>query len=86
MIADTLAIARDLKASKMPIAQAEAVATAIGYTVHENVATKADLHELELRIDAKMDAKLERMRANLVMWMVSSQIALAAIMLAALKL
>ena len=86
MIADTLAIARDLKASKMPAAQAEAVATAIGYTVHENVATKADLHELELRFDAKMDAKLERLRANLIMWMVSSQIALAAILLAALKL
>ena len=82
MTVDTLSIARELKATKMPAAQAEAIASAIGYTVHETVATKSDLRELEARIDARMEA----MQAKLIMWMVSSQIALAAIILAALKL
>ncbi len=89
MSVDTLSIARELKATKMPAAQAEAIASAIGYTVHENLATKGDLREInaEMReMEARIDARMEAMQAKLIMWMVSSQIALAAILLAALKL
>ena len=82
MSVDTLSIARELKATKLPAAQAEAIAAAIGYTVHENVATKSDLREL----DAKIDSKLESLKSTMMLWFIGTNLTLAAIFLAALKL
>lgn len=47
---DTLATARSLHEAGMDSAQAEAVADAIRVAVSEDVATKADLAALELRL------------------------------------
>jgi hypothetical protein len=86
MSVDTLSIARELKASKLPAAQAEAIAAAIGYSLHENVATKSDLRELELRLDVKIDAKIEQLKSTMMLWFIGTNLTLAAIILAALKL
>ena len=86
MSVDTLSIARELKASKLPVAQAEAIAAAIGYSLHENVATKADLRDLELRIDSKIDAKIESLKSTMMLWFIGTNLTIAAIILAALKL
>jgi hypothetical protein len=86
MSVDTLSIARELKATKMPAAQAEAIAAAIGYSLHENVATKSDLRELELRFDSKIDAKIENLKSTMMLWFIGTNLTMAAIILAALKL
>jgi hypothetical protein len=89
MSVDTLSIARELKATKMPAVQAEAIASAIGYTVHENLATKSDLREINSamrEMESRIDTKIEQLRVTMVMWFVGSQIALGALILAALKL
>ena len=86
MSVDTLSIARELKASKLPVAQAEAIAAAIGYSLHENVATKADLRDLEHRIDSKIDAKIESLKSTMMLWFIGTNLTIAAIILAALKL
>ena len=58
---DTLFHARRLKAAGVDEAHAEAVRDA----VTEGVATKADLDNLETRLDAKIDAKIARLDAKI---------------------
>jgi hypothetical protein len=60
---DTFSIARDLRAVELPAEQAEAIAAAIGRSVQESSATKADL---EL-VRSTLDAKIEQVRADLEM-------------------
>ena len=55
---DTLAIARDLRATELPAAQAEAIATAIGRSLSEGVATKSDIEIIVQKIDA-LGARIE---------------------------
>ena len=85
MAIDTLTISRDLKAAEVPAVQAEAIAAAIGRSAGdsmENAATKADLAQVESRLDAKIEA----LQSKLIMWFVSSQIAFVAIIAAIIKL
>lgn len=51
---DTLAYANKLKIAGVPERQAEAHAEAIAELVTDHLATKRDLKELELRLDAKL--------------------------------
>jgi ribosomal protein S13 len=81
MSVDTLSIARELRATKMPSDQAEAIASAIGRSSVENLAqaaTKADIAQLETKIEA--------VQLKLIMWFVSTQIAVGALMTALIKL
>lgn len=82
MSVDTLAIARNLRAADLPQPQAEAIAAAIGSSILETAATKADLRELRL----ELEAKIEQMGRTLTVWFVGSQIAVGAVIIAALKL
>jgi hypothetical protein len=82
MSVDNLTIARNLKAADLGAAQAEPIAAAIGRAVAETAATKSDLRELKL----ELEAKLEGLQSKLVMWMIGTQITMAAILLAAIKL
>ena len=82
MTVDTLSLAKELRAAELPPMQAEANAAAIGRAVLEGAATKADLAQLEARIDAK----IERLRATLIMWFVGTNLTLAAVLIAAVKL
>ena len=86
---DTLAIARDLRATELPPAQAEAIAAAIGRSVSEGTATKLDLEVVEQRLSTKIETvrtDVERARNQVVLWVVGSQITLAGLILALLKL
>lgn len=79
---DTLAIARDLRAAELPASQAEAIAAAIGNSFTDTVATKADLRELKLELEAKIEA----LQAKLIMWFVGTQLAFVALVGAIIKL
>lgn len=82
MAVDTLSIAHDLRAANFAQLQADAVASAIGRAVLEGAATKADL--ATLRADLKTD--IAEMKASLLTWFIGSQIALGALLVAAIKL
>ncbi len=72
---DTLSIARDLKATELPAEQAEAIAAAIGRSVTDGAASKADFQLLRgdfqvLRADfqvlrADLQASEERLTARI---------------------
>ena len=96
MMVDTLTIARELKAADLPEGQAEAIATAIGRSVAESSATKADLeltkHELRSEIEhvrtdiERVRTELERTRSQLLTWIMSALVALAGLIIAVVKL
>jgi len=79
---DTLSIARDLKASELPAAQAEAIAAAIGRSVTDGVATKADLQVMEERLSAR----LESAKTQLLIWLMGVIVATAGVLIAVVKL
>ena len=79
---DTLAISKTLQEASMPASQADAVASALRVTVEEGTATRADLRELEARIDQKFGEQ----KAALLTWFIGTQIALAALIVALIKL
>ena len=82
MSVDTLSIARSLRAAELPQPQAEAIAAAIGNSILESASTKADLREVKLELEAKIEA----LQAKLVMWMIGSQVTMTAVIIAAIKL
>ena len=85
MTVDTLSIARELKAATIPDAQAEAIASAIGRGFTPDLtsfATKADLGQLE----SKVEAKIEQLRSSVIMWVVATNLTMAAVIIAAIKL
>ena len=86
MSVDTLSIARDLKATKLPAAQAEAIAAAIGISINEIAATKADLREIKLELEAKIETKIESLKSTMMLWFIGTNLTLAAIIIAAMKL
>ena len=89
MNVDTLAIARDLRATELPPAQAEAIAAAIGRSVSEGTVTKLDLEVVEQRLSTRIETvrtDVERARNQVVLRVVGSQITLAGLILALLKL
>jgi hypothetical protein len=79
---DTLSIARDLKATELPAAQAEAIAAAIGRSVTDGVATRADLQLVEERLTGKIEA----MRSSIVIWLGGIMFATAGVLIAVIKL
>ncbi|WP_174278668.1 hypothetical protein [Sphingomonas bacterium] len=97
---DTLSIARDLKATELPVEQAEAIAAAIGRSVTEGAASKLDLEAVRLSLKSEIDlsrqetrteveklrADLEKLRSSLITTVIGSQIAIAGVVLAIIKL
>ncbi|AIT06691.1 hypothetical protein MC45_10250 [Sphingomonas taxi] len=65
MNVDTLSIARDLKATELPAAQAEAIAAAIGRAVTDGVATKSDIQLMEERLSARLGSA----KTQLLTWL-----------------
>jgi hypothetical protein len=58
-MSDRLTLTRALEGSGMESAAAERIATEIYDAIHDNVATKTDLRELEQRLDLRFE-QLER--------------------------
>ncbi len=115
MMVDTLTIARELRATDLPTRQAEAIAAAIGRSVTEAGATKADVESTQrglkadidlLRQEVKADidalrrevkaeidllrqefkAEIEKVRSQLILWVVSTQVAVGGLIIAIIKL
>jgi hypothetical protein len=81
-MSDRLTLTRALEGSGMQSDAAERIATEIYDAIHDNVATKTDLRELEARLGKAMsDAKFE-----LVKWIVGIAIAQVGTVIAVLKL
>ncbi len=88
MNVDTLAIARDLRATELPAAQAEAIAAAIGRSVYDGVATKPDIEIIVQKIDAldaRLTAKIENARSSLLIWLMGIIVASVGVVIAVLK-
>ena len=62
LVVDTLRLARGLEAAGFPPGQAQGAAGAIAEAITEAVATRSDLRELELRLNAR----IEELRLELV--------------------
>ena len=76
---DTLAYAKKLKAAGVAEAQAEAQAEALAQAITGEIATKHDISEAALKLDAKInlvDAKIDA-KINLVQWMIGVNLALS---------
>lgn len=81
MMVDTLTIARELKAAEFPPGQAEAIAAAIGRSVTETAATRSDVSQTELRLEAKID----QLHTKLLTWFIGTQVAVGALIVALVK-
>lgn len=85
---DTLSIARDLEATELPAEQAEAIAAAIGRSLNEGAASKADLDVVAHKIEAmeeRLTAKLEGVKSQLLMWLAGTIFAAAGVLIAVIK-
>ena len=81
---DTLKFANRLKTAGVPAIQAEAEADALAEVFEANLselATKADLRELELRFDSK----LAHLKFELLKWIMGIAIAQAGLIIGLLK-
>ena len=66
MATDRLSLANALEAANIDRPVAERIATEIYDAIHDNVATKADLRELGLRLEERIDAMVIRLGAIVV--------------------
>ena len=65
---DTLKISKNLEAALMPKAQADAIAESIAEVATADLATKADLKDLELRLSEKINTVRDRI--GTILWAV----------------
>jgi hypothetical protein len=79
---DTHAYVKKLTAAGVPEAQAEVHAGAIAGLVDDQLATKRDLAELELRLNAKLEGELRKQ----LLWFFGMPVVLASALVALLKL
>ncbi|MEH3107059.1 MAG: hypothetical protein PGN09_07135 [Sphingomonas fennica] len=100
MMVDTLTIARELRAADLPAPQAEAIAAAIARSITESAATKADVAAAEQSLRSEINllkaelqmvrqelkAEIERVRSQLLVWVVSTQVAVGGLIIAIIKL
>ena len=86
MSVDTLAIARNLRAADLPQPQAEAIAAAIGSSILETAATKADLLQLRTELKADIETKVEQLKSTMMTWFIGTTLTLGALMIALIKL
>src|SRR5437762_1061865 len=85
---DTLKFANQLKTAGVPTTHAEAEAKALSEVFETNLselATKADLRELELRITSRSDSKLADLKFELLKWMIGLAVAQAGLIIGLLK-
>jgi coproporphyrinogen III oxidase len=83
---DTLEFAKKLKAANFTQDQAEALAEAIAGIVEERLATKQDLKELEIRLEARLREMELRLRHDLTLRLGAMLTAAVAIVAALVKL
>ena len=84
---DTHKFIRRLKESGIPESQAEAIAEAFqGASGEAELATKRDLREMELRLEAKIEKATSDLKVDLIKWVTGALIAQAAVIATLVKL
>lgn len=84
---DTHKFIRRLKEAGIPESQAEAIAEAFQSASGEaELATKRDLREMELRLEAKIDKATSDLKVDLIKWVTGALIAQAAVIATLVKL
>lgn len=86
---DTLKFVERLRAAGVPEAHAKAEAEALAEVLEfsaRDLVTKADLREVELRLDAKIDRSVSDLKVDLMKWMTGALIAQAAVIATLVKL
>ncbi len=93
VVTDRLLLAHALENGGISRDAAEHIATEIFDAIHDNVATKTDLREMETRLQTNIDAvradlriETERVRSELIRWVVGIGFAQVATIIAVLKL
>ncbi len=89
---DTLKLARTLREkAKLTPEQAEGIADALSDAFREEIATKADLRELELRLSAKIDgsraetkSEIQAVKSEMLRWIIPLLLAQMAVMIVVL--
>ena len=78
MSVDTLTLARELREATLPPEHAEAIAAAIGKSISDGAATKADIELVLAKMDGleqRLTVKIETMRSTLLIWLIGVVIA-----------
>lgn len=75
---DTLGYFEKLKAAGVPEAQAKVQTDALREIIEDKLATKQDLRELELRLEAKMESN----KHEILKWVMGTAVAQAALIIA----
>ena len=84
---DTHKFIRKLEAAGFDTTQAEAVADAFREASGEaDLATKRDLREMELRLEARIDKATADLKVDLIKWVTGALIAQAAVIATLVKL
>ena len=89
---ETLKLARTLREkAKLTPEQAEGIADALSDAFREEIATKADLRELELRLSAKIDgsraetkSEIQAVKSEMLRWIIPLLLAQMAVMIGVL--
>ncbi|OBS51751.1 hypothetical protein A8B73_14790 [Methylosinus sp. 3S-1] len=82
---DRLAYIGGLKEAGFDDEQARTQADALDAALRDSVATKADLRESELRLEAKIETTAANLRADIARWLIAAVIAIGGLILAAVK-
>jgi hypothetical protein len=82
---DRLAYIDRLKEAGFDDKQACAQADALDAALRDSVATKADVREAELRLEAKIETTAANLRADIARWLFAAVIAIGGLVLAAVK-
>jgi hypothetical protein len=82
---DRLAYIDRLRQAGVGENEARAHADALDAALRDTVATKADVNNLELRLEAKIETTAANLEVEIVRWLFVSQIALAGVLPAAMK-
>ncbi|WP_159728813.1 hypothetical protein [Methylosinus sp. Ce-a6] len=82
---DRLAYIDRLKEAGFDDRQARAQADALDAALRDSVATKADVRESELRLEAKIETTAANLRADIARWLFAAVVALGGVILAAVK-
>jgi hypothetical protein len=82
---DRLAYIDRLREAGFDEKQARAHAEALDAALRDSVATKADIENVKLQLEAKIETTAANLKVEILRWLFVSQIALAGVLLAAMR-
>jgi hypothetical protein len=85
LVFDSLAYAKRLKEAGFTEHQAEVQAEVFAELVDEQLATKRDIKELELRLTAELSGKMVETKSDIIKWVAGMLIAQVAVVVTLLR-